>query len=111
MPLSLKLALLDQSVPPQLQFLLHTLDTLTPAGEDLVVDDELLTATRRVFADLRRLLAGTILHLPDPVAPLTQAELRRELRDALMFYVFFAEEQQEPIMARRREARKAQRLR
>jgi hypothetical protein len=111
MPLSLKLALLDQAVPHQLQYLVHTLDSLTPAGEDLAVDDELLAATRRVFADLRRLLAGTMLQLPDPVASVTRRQLRIELRHALSHYVLFAEEQENPIVARRREARNAERLR
>jgi hypothetical protein len=105
-PTTLRLCLLEQAFPPQLDFLLFALASLRPAGDDLVVPDEVLAETRRVFADLRRVLAATPLPLPDPVAPITRGQLRPRLIEALELFVLYKEEQRQGAIMRRREARK-----
>ena len=105
-PLTLKLCLLEQAIPHQLDFLLCALASLRPAGDDLLVLEEVLVETRRVFADLRRVLAATPLQLADPVAPITRGQLRPRLIEALELLILYKEEQRQSAIARRREARK-----
>lgn len=104
MTTTLRLLLLEQAVPPQLDFLLHALDSLRPAGDDLVVIDEVLVETRRVFAEVRRVLAQTPLQLRDPVAPVTRRQLRGRLLEAIELLALLHEKRRQGVIARRRDA-------
>jgi len=95
----------------QLDFLLTALAGLNPPGDALEVPDEMLAETRRVLANLRRVLGGTPLQVTEPTAaPVTRAALRRILRDALMTFAVYDESNRQATLSRVREARKNKRL-
>jgi len=106
-PQSLKLTLIELALPPQLDFLLFGLDKLRPQGNDAVVPEEMLVETRRIFADIRRLLArGYPATIADPVGPQTRAQLRPQLVDALALMQLMHESRRQEELERRRSARR-----
>jgi len=111
MPRTLRQCLIEQTIALQLDFLLTALAGLNPPGDALEVPDEMLAETRRVLADLRRVLGGTPLQVTEPTAaPVTRAALRRILRDALMTFAVYDESNRQATLSRVREARKNKRL-
>jgi hypothetical protein len=104
--MSLRLILIEQTIPPRLDFLLFALDKVRPQGNDTPVPEEMLVETRRLFADLRRVLAGCPVHLADPVGPLTRAQYRPFLIEAVEDLAIYKEEERQMELERRRNARK-----
>ena len=66
-----------------------------------------MTETRRIFADIRRLLArGYPETIADPVGPLTRAQLRTQLTNAQELMHLMQEDRRQAALEQRRNARR-----
>ena len=106
-PPTLKLILTELAIPPQLDFLLFGLDKVRPQGNDAPVPEDMLTETRRIFADIRRLLArGFPETIAAPVGPLTRAQLRPQLAYAQEIMRLMHEDRRQARLEQRRNVRR-----